>query len=267
MARKSCESTDDEPAFFRAARAAALVAAIATLSLGVDAAPPSAARLLEHVELRVNGRTYTMIEPTSDREMLDRMKAMAPKMATWGRLGWGHDNIGFDQYFIAPDQSGVHVIVAMPETVGPSLKPGTYRLGGVTRRDMVKFSTEGWSGVCADDETPISTIVLRHFGRPGPDDPRMPMVPNGPLEKDFQTHTLHLHQDKATLTLTAVDLLHRWIEGTASGEASWLEPKITLEKTGRGMGPEEACNPANYEIHTEPFELQFAMHVDRRWTP
>ena len=250
-----------------AARSACLGASAAALSAAATAATLPAGHLLAHVELKVNGQSYAITEPANEEQALAMMDAMAPKIATWGSTAWGRDDIGFDQYFIARDESAVHVIVALPKAMGPKLKPGIYPLGGVTRSSMEQSSTEGWSSVCPDKEDPTPTLVIGHFGRPDRDALRMPMLPAGSLEHDFQTHTIHLRQDKASLRLTTVDLPHRWIEGEASGEASWLAPKISLEKTGRGMGPEEACNPSNYDIHTETFELKFAVHFDPRWVP
>jgi hypothetical protein len=202
------------------------------------------------------------------QQQLAMLRAMSPQVAEWGTAA-GLEHIGFEQYFIAPDGSGVRLIVALPKEMKATLTTGaSYPLGGYSQvGGSARPSQEGWSGKCPDDEHPVPTLAIEHYGRPAPDAQRLPFAPSGDLGQGLQTHTLRMHRDNARLTLTTVDLAHRWIEGVASGEASWIEARISQEKTGRGMSAEEMCNPANYIVHTEPFELKFAVHIDHRWAP
>lgn len=92
------------------------------------------------------------------------------------------------------------------------------------------------------------------------------MVPNGDLERVYQTHHTRLRRDVASVRFTTVDLANRWIEGVAIGEASWIVPKdpddVNNRKTYEWM-----CRAGEYLSKIEPFELKFALHVNKSWEP
>lgn len=229
-------------------------------------APPSLpAAPLAHVELKVGTLVYTMKEPATMEESLAAMEAQRPNLVEFGRAGV-FDRIGFRQTFIAADQSAVQVGLLLPVELGPTLKVGAHELGGTTIENYAGTSKQGWTDKCADLEENKPVLTIAHFAKPGPDAIPMPMVPNGDLERVFQTHHTRLRHDVASVRLTTVDLANRWIEGVATGEASWIVPKDPDEVNNRKTY-DWMCRPSEYVMKTEPFELRFALHISKGWTP
>jgi hypothetical protein len=244
-------------------RSRAAAPRVAACALFVLACAAAQAAPLAHIEARVGTSHYAMKAPATLEESLAMMKAMAPNLAEFGRSGV-FDRVGFQQTFIAADKSAMQIGVHLPKEIGDALKPGTYDLGGTTLENFEGASHQGWSSLCPDleEKTPVLTVV--HYGRPRPDAPAMPMVPNGDLERAYQTHHTRLHRDSAKLTITTVDLVNKWIEGTASGEVSWIVPKDS-DAMNDGKPLEWMCKPGEYVVKTEPFELHFALKIQKSW--
>ena len=235
-------------------------AAACAFVLSVAAAAAHAAPLA-HVEVKVGGVLYSMAQPATLEQSLAALKSMQPNLAEFGRSGV-FDRVGFRQYIIASDKSAIQVGIHLPKALGEAIKPGSYELGGTTLESFQGSSNQGWSSRCPDLEESNPVLTLVHYGKPGPDAVPMPMVPNGKIERAYQTHHTRLHRDTATLTITNVDLAHKWIEGKATGEVSWIVPK----SEGEAGKPENwMCMPGEYIVKTEPFELNFALHIQKSW--
>lgn len=237
----------------------------AVMAIGLAAAPAAVlAAPLAHVELRIGTTVYTMKQPATMQESLAAMKAQLPNLAEFGRAGV-FDRIGFRQTFIAADKSAVQVGLLLPVELGATLL-GVHELGGTTIENYAGASSQGWDSKCPDLEENNPVLTLAHYGKPGPDAIPMPMVPNGDLERVYQTHHTRLRRDVASVRFTTVDLANRWIEGVAIGEASWIVPKdpddVNNRKTYEWM-----CRAGEYLIKIEPFELKFALHVNKSWEP
>jgi hypothetical protein len=219
---------------------------------------------LAHVELKIGTTTYSMKEPATDDEAIAAMEKQLPNVVQFGRSGV-FDRIGFRQYFIAADKSGIQVGLMLPPELGSKLV-GVHELGGTTIENYAGASSQGWSSECPDLEEANPVLTIAHFAKPGPDAYPMPAIPNGELERVYQTHHTRLRHDVASVRFTTVDLANRWVEGVATGEASWIVPKdpddVNNRKTSEWM-----CRPAEYVIKTEPFELKFALHVNKGWAP
>jgi hypothetical protein len=239
--------------FRRVLIASCLFAAPATLL----AAP------LAHVELKIGSTSYAMKEPATDDEAIANMEKQLPNVATFGRSGV-LDRIGFRQSFIATDKSGIQVGLLIPPELG--LKVGVVELGGTTIEHYAGASNDNWTSKCPDLEEDKAVLTIAHFGKPGPDAYPMPGLPTGELERVYQTHHTRLRNDVAKVQFTKVDLVNRWVEGLATGEVSHIVPKdsddVNNKKTYDWM-----CQPAEYVIKTEPFELKFALHVTKGWQP
>ena len=174
------------------------------------------------------------------------------------------DRSGFRQSFIAADKSGVQVGLLLPPELG--LKVGLVELGGTTIEHYAGASNDNWSSKCPDLEENKAVLTIAHFGRPGPDAYPMPGVPNGDLERVYQTHHTRLRHDVANVRFTTVDLAGRWVEGIATGEVSHIVPKDP-DDANNAKTYEWMCRPAEYVIKTEPFELRFALRINRSWNP
>ena len=234
--------------------------AVGAIAMSIAAAAAHAAPLA-HIEAKVGGVLYSMTQPATLEQSLAAMKAMQPNLAEFGRSGV-FDRVGFRQDFIAADKSAIQIGIHLPKELGEAIKPGSYDLGGTTLENFQGASNQGWSSRCPDLEEGTPVLTLVHYARPGPDAVPMPMVPNGELERAYQTHHTRLHRDKATLTITSVDLAHKWIEGKATGEVSWVVPK----REGEAGKPDNwMCMPGEYIVKTEPFELTFALHIQKSW--
>lgn len=241
----------------------ALCGMIAALSLAGTAATHAAP--LAHIELRIGSTTFAMKQPATMEESLAALKEQRPNLAEFGSTTV-FDRIGFRQTFIVADKSAVQVSLLLPPGLGAGLKPGVIELGGTTIENHEGASNQGWSSKCPDLEEANPVLTLAHYGKPGPDAIPMPMVPNGDLEREYQTHHTRLHRDKASVRFTVVDSVNHWIEGEAVGEVSWIVPKdpddVNDKKTYDWM-----CRPNEYIVKTEPFELHFALSIDKHWKP
>jgi hypothetical protein len=232
--------------------------------VALAAAPLQAAGPLAHVELRIGTTVYSMKQPATMEESLAALKAQRPNLEEFGLSGV-FDRIGFRQTFILPDKSAIQVGLMLPPELGARLE-GVHELGGTTIENYVGASSQGWNSKCPDLEENKPVLTLAHFGKPGPDAIPMPMVPNGDLERVYQTHHTRLRHDIASVRFTTVDLATRWIEGVAIGEASWIVPKDSDEVNNRKTY-DWMCRVGEYLVKTEPFELHFALHVSKSWAP
>jgi hypothetical protein len=232
--------------------------------VALAAAPLQAAEQLAHIELRIGGTVYSLRQPATMEEGIAALEAGKPNIAEFGLSGV-FDRIGFRQTFILADQSAVQVGLMLPPELGTQLK-GVHELGGTTIENYAGTSSQGWTDKCPDLEQDKPVLTLAHFGKPSPDAIPMPMVPNGDLERVYQTHHTRLRRDVASVRFTTVDLANRWIEGVANGEASWIVPRDSDEVNNRKTY-DWMCRAGEYIIKTEPFELRFALHINRNWAP
>lgn len=244
----------DKPVLF------GVIAAFLTAATAAAHAAP-----LAHIELRIGLATYTMKQPATLEESIAALKEQRPNLAEFGGTTV-FDRIGFRQTFIVADKSAVRVSLLLPHELGARLKPGVIELGGTTIQDYEGTSNQGWSSKCPDLEEANPVLTIAHFGKPGPDAIPMPMIPNGDLEREYQTHHTRLHRDKASVRFTVVDLVNHWIEGEAVGEVSWIVPKDPDEVNNRKTY-DWMCRPNEYIVQTEPFELHFALPIYKHWQP
>lgn len=238
------------------------VSALIALLAGAASAP-ALAEQLPHVEIKIGATTYSVKQPATDDEIFAAMQAGKPGVAEFGGSGV-LDRIGFRQTFILADKSGVQVALLLPPELG--LKLGTVDLGGTTIEHYAGASNDNWSSTCPDLEENKAVLTIAHYGKPGADAYPMPGVPNGELERVFQTHHTRLRHDVASVRFTTVDLANRWVEGIATGEASHIVPKDS-DEANNAKTYDWMCRPGEYVIKTEPFELKFALRVKRGWAP
>jgi hypothetical protein len=230
-----------------------------------SAAATLPAEPLAHIELRIGTTLYSMKQPATMQESIAALQAQQPNLAEFGRAGV-FDRIGFRQTFIVADKSAVEVGLLLPPELGARLEVGVHELGGTTIENYAGASSQGWTDKCPDLEENKPVLTIAHYGKPGPDAIPMPMVPNGDLERVYQTHHTRLRHDIASVRFKTVDLAHRWIEGVAIGEVSWIVPRDPDEVNNRKTY-DWMCRVGEYIVKTEPFELHFALHVSRGWTP
>jgi hypothetical protein len=218
---------------------------------------------LAHVELRIGANTYSIRQPATDDEVIAAIESGKPNVAEFGRSGVS-DYAGFRQAFILTDKSGIQVALHLPPELG--LAVGTVDLGGTTIEHYQGASNDNWSSTCPDLEENKAVLTIAHYGKPGPDAYTIPGKPNGELERVFQTHHTRLRNDVASVRFTTVDLANRWVEGVATGEASHIVPKDS-DEANNAKTYDWMCRPGEYVIKTEPFELKFALHINRGFKP
>ena len=241
----------------------ALARGAATCVLAMVPLTLIAAERLPHVELKIGSNSYSMRQPVTDDEIVAALESGRPNIAEFGRSGV-FDRTGFRQTFILPDKSGIQVGLHLPPELG--LRVGVVELGGTTIDHYAGASNDNWSSSCPDLEENKAVLTIAHYGKPGPDAYPMPGIPNGELERVFQTHHTRLRNDVASVRFTTVDLANRWVEGIASGEASHIVPKDS-DEANNAKKYEWMCRPGEYVIRTEPFELKFAIKINRGFSP
>ena len=240
--------------------ACAALSALLLADAAVAARPAAAPRRAAHVEGFVGDIEFSYTDPVTTEEWLAQMKSDHwPKLAEFHEDD-GSGRVGFRQLVFGPDRRSAVLRLSLPtDRATELLRPGTVALGSTTPHEETSGlgSTDGWSGRCPDLEEGTPTLQVATFAAPTADDPKMPgsMVPPGQETRDYVTHQNRLQTDKAEVRFTSVDRAARWIEGEASGQASWIR--------GRRINPggvaEVTCDKADYEIVTLPFRIRFSI--------
>ncbi|MEK8033906.1 hypothetical protein AACH06_24030 [Ideonella sp. DXS29W] len=218
------------------------------------------AGVLPHVEGEVDGKTFHVRAPASLEESVQYMEADdKPMVDQWG-LSSVFTRLGFRQLVIFPDRSALIITVAMPDSV-KEVRTGSWPLGGTTIDNTNEGSNEGWSGACPAPEPDNAHVIITHFAAPpvGAPAPMRSMIPAGRAIKTYESHLTFPQVDEGTLEITKVDRAGRVgrVEGRVKGQVSRI--RVLLPN----MGPDEACNRANYNVETQRFDVKFHLEIGR----